>query len=162
MFNVGDRIVYPMHGAGVIEGIEQKNLSGVPEDYYIIKLTSGEMKVMIPVCNKDLVGLREVISREEVAKVLEVLRNKGQEMSANWNRRYRTNLEKIKTGSIYDVAEVVSGLTMRDKEKGLSTGERKMLESAKQILMSELLMVQGVNAVEMKSSLEKLFNHQVS
>jgi len=158
MFNVGDRIVYPMHGAGVIEGIEQKNLSGVPEDYYIIKLTSGEMKVMIPVCNKDLVGLREVISREEVAKVLEVLRNKGQEMSANWNRRYRTNLEKIKTGSIYDVAEVVSGLTMRDKEKGLSTGERKMLENAKQILLSELALAQNMDEEQVEMMIEGCLN----
>ena len=158
MFNVGDRIVYPMHGAGVIEGIEQKNLSGVPEDYYIIKLTSGEMKVMIPVCNKDLVGLREVISREEVAKVLEVLRNKGQEMSANWNRRYRTNLEKIKTGSIYDVAEVVSGLTMRDKEKGLSTGERKMLENAKQILLSELALAQNMDEDQVEMMIEGCLN----
>lgn len=158
MFNVGDRIVYPMHGAGVIEGIEQKNLSGVPEDYYIIKLTSGEMKVMIPVCNKDLVGLREVISREEVAKVLEVLRNKSQEMSANWNRRYRTNLEKIKTGSIYDVAEVVSGLTMRDKEKGLSTGERKMLENAKQILLSELALAQNMDEEQVEMMIEGCLN----
>ncbi len=147
-----------MHGAGVIEGIEQKNLSGVPEDYYIIKLTSGEMKVMIPVCNKDLVGLREVISREEVAKVLEVLRNKGQEMSANWNRRYRTNLEKIKTGSIYDVAEVVSGLTMRDKEKGLSTGERKMLENAKQILLSELALAQNMDEEQVEMMIEGCLN----
>ena len=83
MFNVGDRIVYPMHGAGVIVGIEQRNLSGTPEDYYIIKLTSGEMRVMIPVCNKDLVGLREIISKDEVDKVLEVLRNKDMEMSSN-------------------------------------------------------------------------------
>ncbi|NLW57039.1 MAG: CarD family transcriptional regulator [Firmicutes bacterium] len=158
MFNVGDRIVYPMHGAGVIEGIEQKNLSGVPEDYYIIKLTSGEMKVMIPVCNKDLVGLREVISREEVGKVLEVLRNKDQDMSANWNRRYRANLEKIKTGSIYDVAEVVSGLTMRDKEKGLSTGERKMLENAKQILLSELALAQNMDEDQVEIMIEGCLN----
>ena len=158
MFNVGDRIVYPMHGAGVIEGIEQKNLSGIPEDYYIIKLTSGEMKVMIPVCNKDLVGLREIISRDEVSKVLEVLRNKDQDMSTNWNRRYRANLEKIKTGSIYDVAEVVSGLSIRDKEKGLSTGERKMLENAKQILLSELALAQNMDEQQVEIMVEGCLN----
>ena len=158
MFNVGDRIVYPMHGAGVIEGIEQKNLSGIPEDYYIIKLTSGEMKVMIPVCNKDLVGLREIISKDEVSKVLEVLKNRETEMSANWNRRYRANLEKIKTGSIYYVAEVVSGLTIRDKEKGLSTGERKMLENAKQILLSELALAQNMDEQQVQTIFEGCLN----
>ncbi|HBG17466.1 MAG TPA: CarD family transcriptional regulator [Firmicutes bacterium] len=158
MFNVGDRIVYPMHGAGVIEGIEQKNLSGIPEDYYIIKLTSGEMKVMIPVCNKDLVGLREIISKDEVSKVLEVLKNRETEMSANWNRRYRANLEKIKTGSIYYVAEVVSGLTIRDKEKGLSTGERKMLENAKQILLSELALAQNMDEQQVQTIVEGCLN----
>ena len=158
MFNVGDRIVYPMHGAGVIEGIEQKNLSGIPEDYYIIKLTSGEMKGMIPVCNKDLVGLREIISKDEVSKVLEVLKNRETEMSANWNRRYRANLEKIKTGSIYYVAEVVSGLTIRDKEKGLSTGERKMLENAKQILLSELALAQNMDEQQVQTIVEGCLN----
>ncbi len=158
MFNVGDRIVYPMHGAGVIVGIEQRNVSGTPEDYYIIKLTSGEMRVMIPVCNKDRVGLREIISKDEVNKVLEVLRNKDMEMSANWNRRYRANLEKIKSGSIYDVAEVVSGLSLRDREKGLSTGERKMLENAKHILYSELALVKDLDEEQVQLLVEGCLN----
>lgn len=158
MFNVGDRIVYPMHGAGVIVGIEQRNVSGTPEDYYIIKLTSGEMRVMIPVCNKDRVGLRGIISKEEVSKVLEVLRNKDREMSNNWNRRYRANLEKIKSGSIYDVAEVVSSLSLREREKGLSTGERKMLESAKQILYSELALVEDLDEEQVQSMVEDCLN----
>ena len=158
MFNVGDRIVYPMHGAGVIVGIEQKNLSGAPEDYYIIRLTSGEMKVMIPVCNKDLVGLREIITKDEVSKVLEVLRNREMEMSTNWNHRYRANLEKIKSGSIYNVAEVVTGLSLRDREKGLSTGERKMLENAKHILYSELALVEDLNEEQVQVMVEGCLN----
>ncbi|NLM37207.1 MAG: CarD family transcriptional regulator [Firmicutes bacterium] len=158
MFNVGDRIVYPMHGAGVIVGIEQRNVSGTPEDYYIIKLASGEMKVMIPVCNKDLVGLREIISKDEVEKVLAVLRNKEMDMSSNWNRRYRENMEKIKSGNIYDVAEVVSGLSLRDREKGLSTGERKMLENAKNILYSELAMVEDLDEEQVQSMVEECLN----
>lgn len=158
MFNVGDRIVYPMHGAGVIVGIERRNVAGTPEDYYIIKLTSGEMRVMIPVCNKDRVGLREVISKEEVGKVLEVLRNKDLEISNNWNRRYRANLEKIKSGSIYDVAEVVSSLSLRAREKGLSTGERKMLESAKHILYSELALVEDLDEEQVQSMVEGCLN----
>jgi CarD family transcriptional regulator len=147
-----------MHGAGVIVGIEQRNVSGIPEDYYIIKLTSGEMRVMIPVCNKDLVGLREIISKDEVDKVLEVLRNKDMEMSSNWNRRYRANLEKIKSGSIYDVAEVVSSLSLRDREKGLSTGERKMLENAKHILYSELALVENIDEEQVELLVEGCLN----
>ncbi|HBL35531.1 MAG TPA: CarD family transcriptional regulator [Firmicutes bacterium] len=158
MFNVGDRIVYPMHGAGVIVGIEQRNLSGTPEDYYIIKLTSGEMKVMIPVCNKDLVGLREIINKDEVSKVLTVLQNRDTEMSSNWNHRYRANLEKIRSGSIYEVAEVVTGLSLRDREKGLSTGERKMLENAKHILFSELALVEDLDEEEVQLMVEGCLN----
>ncbi|HBR34027.1 MAG TPA: CarD family transcriptional regulator [Firmicutes bacterium] len=158
MFNVGDRIVYPMHGAGVIVGIEQRNLSGTPEDYYIIKLTSGEMKVMIPVCNKDLVGLREIIDKDEVSKVLTVLQNRDMEMSSNWNHRYRANLEKIRSGSIYEVAEVVTGLSLRDREKGLSTGERKMLENAKHILFSELALVEDLDEEEVQLMVEGCLN----
>lgn len=158
MFNVGDRIVYPMHGAGVIVGIEQRNLSGTPEDYYIIKLTSGEMRVMIPVCNKDLVGLREIINKDEVGKVLTVLQNREMEMSTNWNHRYRANLEKIKSGNIYEVAEVVTGLSLRDREKGLSTGERKMLENAKHILYSELALVEDLNEEEVQLMVEGCLN----
>jgi CarD family transcriptional regulator len=158
MFNVGDRIVYPMHGAGVIVGIEQRNLSGTPEDYYIIKLTSGEMRVMIPVCNKDLVGLREIINKDEVDKVLMVLQNRDMEMSTNWNHRYRANLEKIRSGSIYEVAEVVTGLSLRDREKGLSTGERKMLENAKHILYSELALVEDLDEEEVQLMVEGYLN----
>lgn len=113
---------------------------------------------MIPVCNKDRVGLRGIISKEEVSKVLEVLRNKDREMSNNWNRRYRANLEKIKSGSIYDVAEVVSSLSLREREKGLSTGERKMLESAKQILYSELALVEDLDEEQVQSMVEGCLN----
>ncbi len=158
MFNVGDRIVYPMHGAGVIMGIEEKDLSGDPEPYYIIKLTSGEMKVMIPVSNGELVGLREVINQDEVNKVLEVLKEKDWKMSQNWNRRYRANLEKIRTGCIFNVAEVVSALALRDKEKGLSTGEKKMLENAKQILCSELALAQNIDEHRVEEMIEGFLN----
>ena len=157
MFNVGDRIVYPMHGAGVIE--ESSN-GTYPEPLKTTILSGlpGEMKVMIPVCNKDLVGLREIISKDEVGKVLEVLRNKELDMSSNWNRRYRENMEKIKSGNIYDVAEVVSSLSLRDREKGLSTGERKMLENAKSILYSELALVEDLDEEQVQSMVEDCLN----
>ena len=138
MFKIGDRVVYPMHGAGVIEAIEEREVLGEKKQYYILRLPVGEMKVMIPIANCKEVGLREVIDRAGVQKVMRILRQNGTSMSANWNRRYRANLEKIRSGDIYEVAEVVRNLIKRDREKGLSSGERKMLESARQILISEL------------------------
>jgi CarD family transcriptional regulator len=144
MFKVGDRVVYPMHGAGIIEAVEERDISGTIEKYYVIRLSMGEMKIMVPVSNVDLVGVREVIGKDEVVKVLDILKSKTSIMSSNWNRRYRANMEKIKSGDIYEVAEVVRNLSLRDREKGLSTGERKMLENARQILLSELVLAQNI------------------
>lgn len=144
MFQVGDKVVYPMHGAGIIEAIEEKEVLGSTQQYYIMRLPIGEMKVMIPIDNVNEVGLREVIPQAEVQRVFEILRAQKSKMSSNWNHRYRANLEKIKSGNIYEVAEVVRNLAQRDREKGLSTGERKMLENARQILLSELVLAQNI------------------
>lgn len=158
MFNVGDRVVYPMHGAGVIEAIEEKDVGGTTEKYYVIKLFMGEMKIMVPVSNVEMVGVREVIGKEEVTKVLDILKSESSLMSSNWNRRYRANMEKIKSGSIYEVAEVVRNLSLRDREKGLSTGERKMLENARQILLSELVLAQNVTEDQVEAMVEGCLN----
>ncbi len=157
MFNIGDRVVYPMHGAGVIESIEEKEILGVRKKYYVMKMPVGEMKVMIPTDSILRVGLRGVIDKDKIAEVFDILRNHNGEMSPNWNRRYREHLEKIKSGDILEVAEVVRNLTLRDREKGLSTGERKMLDSARQIMISELLLVQGVDQSEIISAFEGIF-----
>src|SRR5690554_6805613 len=154
MFNIGDRVVYPMHGAGVIEAVEEKDVGGATENYYVIKLSMGEMKIMVPVFNVNLVGVRKVIGKEEVMKVLDILKSKDSLMSSNWNRRYRANMEKIKSGNIYEVAEVVRNLSLREREKGLSTGERKMLENARQILLSELVLAQNVTEDQVEAMLE--------
>jgi len=144
LFSVGDKVVYPMHGAGVIEAIEEREVLGQKQQYYIMRLPVGDMKVMIPTNNVSSVGLRQVIGETEVDKVFAVLKSCRTKMSTNWNRRYRANLEKIKSGNIYEVAEVVRNLVLRDREKGLSTGERKMLDSARQILVSELVLAKGI------------------
>ena len=157
MFNIGDKVVYPMHGAGVIEAIEEKEILGSRKKYYVMKLPIGEMKVMIPLDSIVRVGLREVINKEAVEQVFTILQDHQGEMSANWNRRYREHLEKIKSGDIFEVAEVVRNLMLREREKGLSTGERKMLESAKQILISELILVKGVEQSEIVNMLEDIF-----
>lgn len=140
MYSVGDRVVYPMHGAGIIEAIEEREVLGEKQQYYIMRIASGDMKVMIPLKSADDVGLRPIISEEMVVEVLAALQGETSKMSPNWNKRYRANMEKIRSGDVFEVAEVVRNLTMREREKGLSTGERKMLESSRQILLSELLL----------------------
>lgn len=145
MFKIGDKVVYPMHGAGVIEAIKNMDVLGKVKQYYILRMPIGDMKVMIPVSAVEDAGLRQVIDKETVCKVLEVLRKKRVASTANWNRRYRAHLEKLKTGDIFAIAEVVRNLTCRDKEKGLSTCERKMLDTARQILASELALARDLD-----------------
>lgn len=155
MFKIGDKVVYPMHGAGIIEAIEEKEVLGERRQYYILRLPVGDMKVMVPITNG--VGLRAVVDDEGVQKVFNILREQSSAMSPNWNRRYRANLEKIKSGNIYEVAEVVRNLVKRDREKGLSSGERKMLENARQILLSELVLATELEEAKAQSLLESAF-----
>lgn len=144
MFNVGDKVVYPMHGAGIIESIEEKEVLGEVRKYYVLRLPIGDMKLMVPIGNGGELGLREVVDENGMQKVFTILHNKESVICTNWNRRYRANLDKIKSGDIFEVAEVVRNLTLREREKGLSTGERKMLENARQILISELVLVHEI------------------
>ncbi len=155
-FNVGDKVVYPMHGAGIIEAIEEKEVLGERQKYYIMRMPIGEMKVMIPMDSVAEVGLRQVIDEEGVSRVYDILRGEKSSMSQNWNRRYRANMEKIKSGDIFEVAEVVRNLAIRDREKGLSTGERKMLDNARQILISELVLAQGTTEEQVETTLNDL------
>ena len=141
MFNIGDKIVYPMHGAGIIEGIEEKEILGEKRKYFIMRMPIGDMKVMVPVDNVEDVGVREIINDDEFKKVMSILKEDKTSMPQNWNRRYRANMERIKSGDIFEIAAVVRNLLMLDMEKGLSTGERKMLSSAKQMLLSEMVLV---------------------
>lgn len=154
MFNIGDKVVYPMHGAGIIEGIEEREISGEKLNYYVIKLPMGEMKAMIPMNKVNEVGLRQIIDEQEILKVFEILKRETSSMPVNWNHRYRLNLEKIKSGSIFEVAEVVRNLATRDREKGLSTGEKKMLENARRILLSELVLAKNVAENQMEEILD--------
>lgn len=142
MFNVGDYIVYPMHGAGTIDAIEEKDILGQKQAYYIIKMP-GEVKVMIPTTQADKVGIRSIIDKTQANKVFDILGEDETQTDLNWNKRYRENMDKMKTGDIYEVADVVRNLSYKQKEKGLSTGEKKMLINAKQILVSELALVES-------------------
>ncbi len=145
MFVRGDKIVYPMHGAGIIEEIEEKQILGEIRKYYILKVPCGDMKIMIPIERSNNIGVRAIISVEKINEVIHVLSADSTEMSNNWNRRYRENMDKLKTGDIFNVAEVVRNLMRTDKEKKLSTGEKKMLSNAKQILISEFILVKDID-----------------
>lgn len=148
IFIIGDKVVYPMHGAGIIEDIEERKILGEIKRYYILQVPFGDMKIMIPVTNTEEVGVRNIVSEVELYPVMALLGEKVSEMSENWNKRYRENMEKLKTGSIFEVAEVVRNLMLTDRDKRLSTGERKMLSNAKQILISEMILVQGISQQE--------------
>jgi len=158
MFNLGDKVVYPMHGAGIIETVERKEILGVVKNYFVLKMPIGEMKLMIPVDNVDKIGLRNIISTEAVEKVYNILKQSAEINDSNWNKRYRDNMIKMKTGDIFEVAQVVRDLTYRDKEKGLSTGEKKMLVSAKQMLVSEIALSINADGKGIQEYLDEIIN----
>ena len=139
MFSIGDMIVHPMHGAGVIDSIVEQRVSGKNLCFYVLRMPMG-MLMMIPTVGYEEIGVRPVIEADRANEVISLLPGVEVEMTANWNRRYRENMLRIKSGDLLEVAKVVKGLTAREKERGLSTGERKMLSSAKQILISELVL----------------------
>lgn len=155
MFNIGDKVVYPMHGAGIIEAIEEKEVLGRTQRYYILKMPIGDMQVMIPIESVHNIGVREIIDINEADQIFESLGCEALNDNSSWNKRYRENLDKIKSGNIHEVACVVSSLMKREREKGLSTGERKMLTNAKQILISELVLAKGMAQIEVERKLKE-------
>ena len=144
-FQIGDKVVHPMYGAGILESVVQRKVGGVVRDYYIMKLPERSMVVMIPTENSEEIGVRPVIDREQADRILASIPNIQVEMTSNWNHRYRENLERLKSGDLLEVAWVVKGLTQRETSRGLSTGERKMLHSARQILISELVLSKSIS-----------------
>ncbi|NCC66915.1 MAG: CarD family transcriptional regulator [Clostridia bacterium] len=158
MFMIGDRIAHPMHGAGVIESITKRKIDGREKEYYVLKLPVGDMLVMIPVDACDSIGVRPIICPKEAESIIAAFPELEVNTTQNWNKRYRENMEKIKSGDLLEVAAVIKGLMLRELEKGLSTGERKMLHSAKQILISEIVLSESISFDEV----EKRINLAVS
>lgn len=151
MFKLGDLAVYPAHGVGRIESIETKSIGGKKQDFYIMRILENDMKILIPIHNAEAVGLRELLDTSDISRVYEIL--KSREVSVNggtWNRRYREYMEKIKTGSIYELAEVLRDLTVLKGDKELSFGERKMLDTARTLLLKELSIVQEIPEEEVE------------
>ena len=162
MYKIGDSVVYPMHGAGIIEDIEVKEVLGKEQSYYVVRMPIGDMKVMVPMDNAAGVGMRDVIEKAEAEKVLTEFRTFETDVIQNWNKRFRENMVRIKSGNIFEVAAVVKSLMLRDREKGLSTGERKMLSNAKQILISEIVVATGNSHEVIENRLLDMVDEELS
>lgn len=155
MYKIGDKVLYPMHGAGVIEGIEERDIMGKKHKYYTMHIPVGDMKVLIPCEGTENTGLRSIIDAKTADKVIEAMAIEEEEELVSWNKRYRDNLQRIKSGDIFEVAAVTRALMVRDREKGLSTGERKMMSDARHILISELVLAKNVSKEEISDMIEK-------
>ena len=155
MFTIGDKVAYPMHGAGVIEGIEEQTILGTPRRYYVLRLSHSDMKVMVPVETSQQVGVRYIVKASDLDDVVSVLHSDSTPMSDNWNKRNRANMEKLKTGDLKEIAEVVRNLLRADHRKKLSTGEKKMLNNAKQLLLSEVVLVKNISVDNADLLIEK-------
>ena len=157
MFRIGDLAVYPAHGVGKIESLETKNIGGKKQDFYIMRILDNDMKILIPINNAGAVGLRQLIGSDDVPRVYGILQSR--EVSVNggtWNRRYREYMEKIKTGSIYELAEVLRDLTVLKGDKELSFGERKMLDTARGLLLKELSIVREISEEEIDQEIRDI------
>ena len=140
MFRIGDLVAHPMHGAGVIDAIVQEKVAGSTQEYYVFKMPVGGLLLKIPVANSESIGLRTIITPEEAEALIAGIPSLEVESSANWNKRYQENLQRLKSGDLREVSRVIKGLMTRDTQRGLSTGERKMLQTAKRILISEIVL----------------------
>ena len=159
-FEVGDKVVYPHHGAGLVIEKSSRELMGAERDYLTIKILHNDLTVMVPCENAGKAGLRRVIDEEEIKKVMAVLTDEVSEMPKNWNRRFKHNRDKIKTGDIYELAEVVRNLATRENDKGLSTGEKQMFTRAKKVLASELMYALDKDEEGAEEYLDKLLEER--
>jgi CarD family transcriptional regulator, regulator of rRNA transcription len=159
VFLAGDMAVYPAHGVGVIESIETQTVAGTDHSFYVMKIIENDMKIMIPTRNSANVGLRAIIDKTEVEKVMVILRDRDISISAQtWNRRYRDYMEKIKTGSIFEVAVVLRDLFLLSVDKELSYGERKMMDTAKNLLVKEISLARDIDETKTADQIEKMFS----
>lgn len=158
MFKIGDLAVYPAHGVGIIERIESQEISGSSQDFYVMRILENDMIIMIPTQNVDSVGLRRIIGQEEVPKLYSILEKRDVVIeNQTWNRRYREYTDKIKTGSVFEVAEVYRDLLILKIDKELSFGERKMLDTARTLLVKEIALAKKVEEEQIEQDLDRMF-----
>ena len=155
MYQVGDRVVHPMHGAGIIESIVQERLGGQLGSYYVFRMPSGGLTLKIPTGSCGAIGVRALSTAGRIREVLSAIPGLEIDRTTNWNRRYRENLNRLKSGDLLEVAKVAKGLMLRDARRGLSTGERKMLHSARQILISEIGLAQSISYQEAEDRMDR-------
>ena len=155
MFRIGDLVVHPMHGAGVIDSIVREKIAGVTKEYYVFKMPVGGLVLKIPTENSQAVGIRGIISPAEAEQLLRDIPALTVESSSNWNKRYQENLTRLKSGDLYQVARVIKGLMLRESQRGLSNGERKMLHNAKQIMISEIVLAEHAGYQEVENRLDR-------
>jgi CarD family transcriptional regulator len=155
-FTVGETVVYPHHGAALIEAIEIRIIKGEERKYLVLKVAQGDLTVRVPADNAEIVGVRDVVGEEGLAKVFDVLRAPHTEEPTNWSRRYKANLEKLASGDVNKVAEVVRDLWRRDRERGLSAGEKRMLSKARDILVGELALAEGTDKERAEATLDRV------
>ena len=159
MFKIGDLAVYPAHGVGIIEKIESQEISGCSQDFYVMRILENDMIIMIPLGNVNNVGLREIIPQKEVPKLYSILKKRDVVIdNQTWNRRYREYMDKIKTGSVFEVAEVYRDLLILKLEKELSFGERKMLDTARTLLVKEISLAKKVEEEQIEKDLDRIFS----
>jgi CarD family transcriptional regulator len=157
-FNIGDKIVYPAHGVAEVDKIEKKTIGGCEQSYYVLRMLDSGMKLMVPTANEEQVGMRTVVSEEDADKVFDVLRKKEKITdSTTWNRRHREYTEKIKTGSIFEVAKVLRDLSLLKSGKELSFGERKMLDTARSLLMMEISLAKNISITDVENRFKQIF-----
>lgn len=156
MYLIGDRVVHPMHGAGVIRDIVEERMAGQRKQYYVFCLPVGELVLKIPTESCDVIGIRSLSTRDTIESLLDEIPGLPVDVTANWNRRYRENLDRLKSGDLSEVARVIKTLMWRDRARGLSNGERKMLHSAKQILLSEVVLVEDSDYRETEQRIDQM------
>ncbi|HOR85913.1 MAG TPA: CarD family transcriptional regulator [Bacillota bacterium] len=154
MFSIGDKVFYPRHGAGVIEGIEEKEVLGEKLKYYVIRVDLKDMSVMVPIDKTETHGIRDIMSGDRIADVFNILSGETGRMCKNWGIRYRENEAKIKKGDIFEISELVKNLTVADRGKKLSTSEKRMLENARQLFISELMLIMDESYENMEAVIE--------
>jgi CarD family transcriptional regulator len=158
MFRKGDKIVYPLYGAGVIEDLEEKEIDGDCQTYYVLHIPVGNLKIMISASKAENLGIREIYAKDVILQVLASVTEEPAEMPENWNQRYKENMERIKSGRLSEVALVFRNLMHRERERGLSTAEKKMMTTAKQIILSELILSQEVERPRAEEILAEMYN----
>lgn len=162
MFRIGDLVAHPMHGAGVIDAITQEKVAGSMQEYYVFKMPVGGLLLKIPVANSETIGLRAIITPEEAESLMAAIPSLEVESSANWNKRYQENLQRLKSGDLREVSRVVKGLMTRDARRGLSTGERKMLQTAKRILISEIVLTEQADYEAVETRLDRAMTQEAA